>query len=227
MKSVGILVAMWEELNPLRKHWKLEWTGPGEFFTGKVNGTRVQVALSGVGQKRAHQAMLPLLKYGKPELLLSLGYSGGLKSHLRPGDSLLAQTVETPEGRLFTSAGGQARLLSVSKLAPTPESKRELARRHPHADAVDMETAALAEAAEEAGIPWQALRVVIDPLDHPLPIHFNRCVNGKGQTQSSKLAREILSHPHKLPALIQFAGWERKARKQLLEASTRLLSCNS
>lgn len=227
MKSVGILIAMWEELNPLRKHWKLEWTGPGDFFTGKFNGTRIQVALSGVGPKRARQAMQPLLKYGKPELLISLGYSGALKAHLKPGDALLAHTVETQDGRRFTSSGGSARLLCVSRLAPTADSKRRLAEQHPEADAVDMESSVLAEAAEEAGVPWQALRIVIDPLDSALPIDFNRCVNGKGQTQASKLAREIVTNPHKLPALLEFARWESLAKKQLIEASTQLLTCRS
>ncbi len=225
MKSVGILVAMWEELNPLRKHWKLDWTGPGDFFTGNWAGLRLQVALSGVGPRRAQATMPALLKHGRPDLLISLGYSGALKAHLKPGDCLVAHSIETPGGQIYhtTPPSAGTRLLSVSRLAPSPESKRQLALSHPEAEAVDMESAILAEAADQAGLPWHALRVIIDPLDSSLPINFNRCVNAKGQTAAAKLAREIVTNPHKIPALVQFGSWESRARQQLVQGSSRLL----
>ncbi|MBX3170955.1 MAG: hypothetical protein KF760_26340 [Candidatus Eremiobacteraeota bacterium] len=223
MKSVGILVAMWEEFTPLRKHWKLEWTGPGEFFTGKVAGLRVQVALSGVGPRHARRAVQDLVKLGQPELLVSLGYSGALKEHLQPGDAIHAREIETADRRVFRCGQAGQRLLSVSKLAPSQESKRRLAENHPEACAVDMESAVLAEAAESAGLPWRALRVIIDPLHRNLPIDFNRCVSSKGQTAPARLAREILTHPGQIPALIEFGRWEKQARRQLILKSSQLL----
>ena len=146
MKSVGILVAMWEEFNPLRKQWNLDWTGPGDFFTGKVAGVRVQVALSGVGPRHARRAMGDLLRLGQPEVLVSLGYSGALKDHLAPGDVIHAQEIETSDRKLYSSQQAGHRLLSVSKLAPTKGSKRQLAEQFPYAYAVDMESAVLAVA---------------------------------------------------------------------------------
>ena len=228
---------MWEELKPLRKHWNLEWVGPGDFFCGRWAGIRIQVALSGVGPRRARAAMPILLRYGQPDFLLSLGYSGALKEELKPGDCMLAHSIETPQGQLFPSPSlsslekhacwRQARLLSVSRLAPTSESKRLLARQHPEAEAVDMESSVLAEAAEQAGLPWRALRVIIDPLHCSLPIDFNRCVNERGQTAPKRLAREILSNPTRIPALLKFSGWEREARQALVESSSKLLEVTS
>ena len=206
MKSVGILVAMWEEFGPLRKRWRLDWTGPGDFFSGKVGGLQVQVALSGVGPRHAARAMQDLIRLGRPELLISLGYSGALKQHLRPGDVVHGGEIETLDNKLYTSRQPGQRLLSVSKLAATGGSKRQLAEQFPCACAVDMESAVLAEAAERAGLPWRALRVIIDPLDRDLPIDFNRCVSPKGQTAPARLAREIITHPAKIPALIEFGG---------------------
>lgn len=227
MKSVGILVAMWEELKPLRKHWKLEWTGPGDFFTGQFSRLRLQVALSGVGRKHAQAAARDLVRQGQPELLISLGYSGALKEHLQPGDVLHGNEIETPEKQIFRNQREGHRLLSVAKLAPTKEKKLQLAQQHPEAYAVDMESSVLVQAAEEAGIPWRVLRVIIDPLYSDLPINFNRCVNPQGQTAPTRLAREILTHPHKIPALIQFGKWEKKARSQLLLHSSQLLEAIS
>jgi nucleoside phosphorylase len=228
---------MWEELHPLRKHWNLDWTGPGDFFCGKWAGLRLQVALSGVGPRRARAASQLLLRHGKPDLLISLGYSGALKPDLQPGDCLLAHSIETPPGRIYHSpplsslekhaSWRQARLLSVSRLAPSAESKRLLAGQYPQAEAVDMESSALAEMAEQAQLPWRALRVIIDPLNSNLPINFDRCVNQLGQTAPVRLAREIAFHPHKIPALLQFSRWERKAREQLVDCSSTLLEVTS
>lgn len=225
---------MWEELNPLRKHWNLEWTGPGDFFCGKWAGLRVQVALSGVGPRRARAATQLLLKHGQPDLLISLGYSGALKAELQAGDCLLAHSIETPQGQLFHShpftslenhaaLWRQSRLLSVTRLAPTPESKILLAGQHPEADAVDMESSVLAEAAQQAQLPWRAMRVIIDPLHSALPINFSNCVNDRGQTAAAKLAREIAFNPHKIPALMKFSAFESKARRQLVQCSSTLL----
>ncbi len=223
MKSVGILVAMWEEFTPLRNHWKLDWTGPGDFFTGKFAGLRLQVALSGVGPRHARRAVQDLLKQGQPDVLISLGYSGALKDHLQPGDAIHAQEIETSEKRVYRCDHAGHRLLSVSKLAPCKESKRLLAENHPEAYAVDMESAVVAEAAESAGLPWRALRIIIDPLHSNLPIDFNRCVSSKGQTVPARLAREILTHPRQIPALLEFGRWEKRARQQLIQQSSRLL----
>ncbi len=121
----------------------------------------------------------------------------------------------------------EARLLCVSRLAPTAESKRQLAQHHPEAAAVDMESSVLAQAAAAAQLPWGALRIIIDPLDSALPIDFNRCVNERGQTNRAKSAREIVSHPDRLPALVKFARWERRARQQLVRCSSELLEAIS
>lgn len=238
VKSVGILVAMWEELNPLRKAWQLEWTGPGEFFCGRQGELRLQVALSGVGPRRAREATQKLLSCGQPEILVSLGYSGALKEELQAGDCLLAHSIESGHGKFFKTPGlstqerhcgawKEARLLCVNRLAPTVESKRQLASLHPQAEAVDMESAVLAEGAEQAGLPWRALRVVMDPLASPLPIDFDRCVSERGQTSTLRLAREVALNPGRIPALLRFAGYEKRARRSLVERSRRLLEVMS
>ncbi len=87
-----------------------------------------------------------------------------------------------------------------------------------------MESAVLAESAESAGLPWRALRIIIDPLDSNLPIDFNRCVSSRGQTAPAKLVKEILTHPRQIPALIEFGKWEKRASQQLIEQSSQLLT---
>ena len=232
MKSVGLLLAMWEELNPLRRHWKLDWTGPGNFFSGRVGDLRLQVALSGVGPRRARQACANLLRFGKPDMLLSAGYSGGLRPELRPGDCLLARKIYTPDGPIESSLPEPptdpkwqaAALLCVDQLAPQAVHKQTLSERYPDTAAVDMESAVLAETANQAGLPWLALRVVIDDLHTDLPLDFSRCLNEHGQMHPGKLAQQVLLNPQRLPGLIRFSKGAERARRRLVECTDSLLA---
>jgi adenosylhomocysteine nucleosidase len=227
MKSLGILVAMWEELQPLRRHWKLEWTGPGEFFTGKVGGIRLQVALSGVGRRRALEGCQQLTRYGQPEALLSLGYSAGLKDDLQAGDCVSAQSV-WHEGRTWECdlpAWGprSGMLLCVDDVIAGIEHKQELARRHPEALALDMESAAVAQTATQAGLRWGALRVIIDPVGVALPLDFSGLMNERGQMHTGKLARHIATRPHRWPDLLRFSGHADRARRGLTRWASEYL----
>jgi adenosylhomocysteine nucleosidase len=230
MKSVGILVAMREELQPLRRHWNLDWTGPGDFLSGRWAGLRLQVALSGVGRQRAEAGVEKLLRYGKPDLLLSIGYSGALQPELRAGTCILADEVLSGEASWQTGPmsalerqfhGWQVgRVLCVDEVVL---GKSELAGRFPGALAVDMESAAVACAAAGAALPWRALRVIVDDLQTELPLDFARCLNEDGQMHPGKLAREIARKPHRIPHLLRFSGHADRARRSLVENASRYL----
>lgn len=233
-KSIGILLAMREELAPLKRHWQLESTGPGDFYCGRWAGLRIQVALSGVGSQRAQAAVEALLRYGAPDMLVSFGYSGGLVPDLKAGDCVVADSIKDSQGRLFlpgqpssmelhSHGWRRGQLLCIEKVAQTGHSKRELAKQHPDSLAVDMESAVLAEAGEKAGLPWRCLRVIVDPVDQALPIRFHRCMGSKGQTHPLKLAREILTSPHRWRALAHFAGFHQSAQESLVRNSSRFL----
>lgn len=221
---------MWEELQPLRRHWKLEWTGPGEFFTGRWAGLRLQVALSGVGHARAQSACSQLARYGRPDVLLSLGYSGALRPDLRAGSCILADRILT-SSTTWESPGLSPLEQSfhgwrVGTLFCTDKvvmSKHRLAEQYPLAQAVDMESAALAAAACEQGLPWRALRVIVDDLHTELPLDFSTCLNERGQMHATRLARAIASKPHRIGRLIRFSGHANRARQSLVENASRYL----
>jgi nucleoside phosphorylase len=226
MKSVGILVAMWEELNPLRKRWKLDWTGPGNFFTGKLGSLRVQVALSGVGARRAQQAVEVLRVCGRPDLLVSLGFSAGLRAGQQAGDCYLADSIEDPEGQVVEAPISpehprwrRGRLLCVDKLAASPQAKGRWAERHPLAQALDMESLWVAR----SGLPWVALRSLIDPLEEHLPLDLSQAMGPDGQVHSARLARQVLVKPHQWPKLLRFSQLSQRATRALVESSTTLM----
>ena len=226
MKSVGILIAMWEELRPLQRRWKLDWTGPGNFFTGRVGGVRVQVALCGVGPRRAQAGVELLKRYGQPEILVSLGFSAGLKPGQRAGECYLADSIEDASGEVLEApllyehaAWRRGRLLCVDQLASAPDDKRRWASQHPLAQALDMESLWVAR----SGLPWVALRSLIDPVEEHLPLDLSRAMDQNGQVQPARLAGQVLTKPHQLPRLLRFAHLSQQATRALVTTSSTLM----
>jgi adenosylhomocysteine nucleosidase len=113
------------------------------------------------------------------------GVCGGLDPSLAPGDLILATRVGAPgkpdltpdtgllaavqrslhtAGRRFVSAG----LLTVDQPVASTTEKRDLWNAY-GAAGVDMETYAVVETVQARGLPWFALRAVVDPAGSTLP----------------------------------------------------------
>ena len=236
MKSIGILVAMKDELAPLRKRYSLEWTGPGNFFTGKNRGMRLQFALSGAGPHRAAETMRKLVRYGKPDVLLGLGLSGGLSPDVSLADVVLGSSVQAPgqptlQASLsllpadFSSESGP--LLTLPTVLGTRAEKAEVAAVYPDCWAIDMETYSLARAAHAAGLPWLSLRVISDPWNRDLPVDFNRYLDEQGQASILPLLTDAARNPNLLGALMRFGKDVFRAREPLLQRFDELLEALS
>ena len=127
---------------------------------------------------RAGEVVRQRLAREKFEWVVSTGFAGGVRPGFRVGDLVLAtEVVEAGTGRRRKPAAGWAGLngscsagIFVTVERPLRDSgeKRELGARY-GAVAVEMETARVAQAAEEAGVPWVSLRAILDPMEAPLP----------------------------------------------------------
>jgi len=172
-RAVLAALAQVERIRPAtRPCWR------GRAGTGEVVVVEGRVGPDGA---RAAVAALP------PEtaLVVSAGFAGALAPELAPGDVILASEVVWEEGsrvrrhatappvldalsRALTDAlGGEPRIgvvLSSPVVVAGVAGKRAAFDRHA-ALAVEMEAAVLAEAAESRGVPFVALRIVLDPAD--------------------------------------------------------------
>jgi adenosylhomocysteine nucleosidase len=93
------------------------------------------------------------------------GFGGALRDGLAVGDVVTpAEVADDRGGRWACAGGGPGRLLTASAVAATPAEKRSLGDRF-SADAVDMESAAVAAACAAAGVPFRAARAVSDAVD--------------------------------------------------------------
>lgn len=126
---------------------------------------------TGLGPRKAYEKVASALKNHPADLLLSFGFCGGLSEALGAGDRFFPEEV-LYRGRIFSPKNGfgnRGRLLSQSRLVFSPDKKRRLGGEH-QAQAVDMESGVIAEAAEAHGVPWLVLRVVFDSASERLAL---------------------------------------------------------
>jgi len=222
VKRLGIVVAMMDEAKTLTKH-SLRIGQTIEVHEG------VFVHLSGVGRKRAARAAQSLLNRGATALL-SWGTAGGLVPGLPPGSLVLPKTVMGSDLSLFqvdlswherlrSRLEGRIDLRSEALIESptvlmTPEEKRALAYRT-GAVAVDMESAAVAVTADQAGLPFVALRVVSDSLDQTLPSCVLSAYDTSGHLKMRRLLGGLVQHPEELLGWIRLTTGLRKARRTL------------
>ena len=234
--SVGILVAMREELWAIRKVVELDWTGPGDFLSGKLGPLRIQVALSGAGPERARQAAELLVKYGQPKMLLGAGLSGGLTDTVGVGDVVLSSGVQAPDrpslaaslemlevygdGLGYDQLGS---LLTLPRVLTTPADKAEVAAQYPDSLAIDMETYSLAEVACRNQLPWLAWRVVSDGNRQALPLDFNEYLDPKGQADLRRIAWAAVRVWKVGAQLARFGAAVNPARHRLAQQVRRFL----
>ncbi|CAN0443065.1 unnamed protein product, partial [Discosporangium mesarthrocarpum] len=87
------------------------------------------------------------------------------------------------------------------------------------AAAVDMESAAAAQVAMEAGIPFMALRVIVDTADTTMPPAAMAGMAPDGATQFGPVLRALLHRPQDIPGLIGLGIADTKARRALKRAA--------
>jgi adenosylhomocysteine nucleosidase len=189
-----------------------------------------QVRCDGMGPERASAAARALAGQGAT-LLVSFGCCGGLVPAARPGDLVLAtaavqdcgprwptQTLE----RLSGLTAHRAPIAATAHVVATPEDKAALAART-GAIAVDMESSAIAQAAQTAGLPFIVLRVVIDPVEQGLPPELLGAVSWDGGIDMAQHAQTLRMHPHLKPEARRLRAASRRCLASLRAAATALL----
>ena len=168
--------------------------------------------------------------------LVSLGIAGGLAPELYPGRLLLPQSVIAPSGEhLVIDSNWHARLVAhaVRKdLDPVPRSMAgsDLAVRRPTekaglhqrsgAVAVDMESHAVGQVAQTAGLPFLVLRVVADPALRPLPRAVKGSIGSDGRPRPGVVAARLVLTPWELPDLLRLRR-DAATALQVLQAAVR------
>jgi adenosylhomocysteine nucleosidase len=190
---------------------------------GKIADREIQVLHSGVGERVCRQRLGKFLGNQQFDFLISTGFAGALNDQLQIGDLLLAKnfsTIDLNEKRSSVSRLPihMANLFTAPRLSDSSEERTEIARTT-GASAVDMETEFIARACATHGIPLLSLRVITDTPREPFPAPAHVLFDvAKQRTNLPKLATFFLTHPNRIPGLLQFARKIAHARKTLADA---------
>jgi adenosylhomocysteine nucleosidase len=186
------------------------------------------VAVGGGGSAGADLVARRLVAEGAAALV-SFGLAGGLDPRLRPGTLVVPVAVHVAGQDLRTDAalcqrlGGATahRLLGTSTVAATAAAKRRLWQ-DSGAAAVDLESGAVAQVADAAGLPFAALRAICDPAERDLPPAALAALDQHGAIGLARVIRSVLRHPGQLPALLGLARDAATARRALLRRVAEL-----
>ena len=182
---------------------------------------RVRIAVSGADAKRAEDHARAFAAAGARGLV-SAGISGGLAPGLEPGALLVAKSVrdeagEYPAHAAFLDAidvevgdATLATLLGVDAVVTSSAQKAELAQRF-SAEAVDMESHAVARVAAEAGLAFIAIRAIADPAERALPPSTEGAIAPDGAVRAFSVMKKLAFRPGDLPALMALGRDQEKA----------------
>ena len=143
------------------------------------------VLQSGIGPALAASATTRAIAHLKPAVVVSTGCAGALCDGVVPGEVVIAEEVldggrgtwrssptwvERYEGAARESGvrARRGRILTSGALLSTGTEKRS-AGRASRCDAVDMETAVIADAVAQAGAEFVVVRAILDVVDATLP----------------------------------------------------------
>jgi adenosylhomocysteine nucleosidase len=217
MSVIGIVTGLKLEAEILRHSGK-SWGKPLPLIT-----------ISGPGPRRAQEHAEKLIKDGV-DALMSFGLAGGLAPDLSAGSIIVPQEIHQLGfapilsdaawcGGLKDCIDGQLNLrevnmVSLDSIIDSVDTKHELWVQT-GAGAVDMESAAIAECAARAGVPFIAIRAISDPAHSPLPPVVKQAVNTDGTTRPFGVMKSLLRHPRQMSELVALAQNTKRAKTAL------------
>ena len=181
----------------------------------------VEFEALGTGPEVAGASMAKLLANGGVDGVLLLGVAGALAPGLDTGDLLLAQLYKMdsqagsgtqlpailPDANLFRLAGQAAATagmphddsgsITADHLVSQPKERQAL-RESYGTDSVNMEDYRVAEAAQQAGVPFLAARVVLDTARQRLPGYLPGLAKSK-----YAVFTKVLAMPWRIPTLVR------------------------
>ena len=223
LSPVGVVAAFRREVSPLlRMRSEVKRFGRNCFGL-ELRGVPTLLSVSGAGAEHSFRAARELARTFPLRGLISFGFAAGLNDSLAPGALLVAEeVVEESSGERFacettllpSHIACRGALLSVSTVLQSAVQKRQLGQRW-NAVAADMESAGVARAAREAGLPFAALKSVTDSSDESIAIDFQRCRSEHGGLVIWRVVWEAATSLQGLRDLIRLAGASRRAAHNL------------
>jgi adenosylhomocysteine nucleosidase len=245
--KIGIITAMPEEtLAVVRAIGGASKVQIGKLAVqqGQLAGHEIVLVEAGMGFINAARMAERLVHNVDPEMIISLGFCGGIATELRVGDIVVATgltivsekkldrvPVEFPaickNFVVRQAAEGQRVFGGLFASTAVIMQKSQVATLLPF-DApfpvVEMESAAIAIVAVENGIPFCGIRSVSDPLDEELGFSLDEFCDQQMRIRIPRVLLTIVRKPRIIPQLIRLTRNSRVAGASLSQAIEHFLA---
>ena len=225
MTGAGVVAALPAEARALGPSMRSGDDDPFEELAS-LSGSRL--AVSGIGYEAARTAAQALVSAGVTALM-TFGMAGGLDPALKAGSIVLPGELISPSGARFVTcrtwreriaaavsssqAVSEGNLLT-SAVAIESVAAKAAAYQTSGAVAVDMESAAVAEVAAMARLPFIAVRVIVDTAADVLP-RAVVAASRAGRVQLGRLIAGLALAPGQIQPLIRLSQRYRTAMRSL------------
>lgn len=247
---IGLIAAMPEEINPLLKcvgaytRETIEGFAAWRFESGF---SEIHMVRSGMGPENAAYATRALIATTRPALIINFGFAGAVTKGASVGDIAIAGRIFVNRKRQFQEVIGMLadkaeELVGILEVpfrstetkirlgtfitAAEIKSKREIAELLPAGvvnPVLEMETAAVAQAAREGNVPLIAIRAISDDADEELGFSIEEFTDRKMNISLGKVLLTVSKRPWIVPQLLRLARNSRFAGKSLATALPVLL----
>ncbi len=211
---VAVLAAMHQELAPLVEELRLHQVRlPGteaEAYRGSLGTVDVVAAVTCMGPEAARQVTRAVLAHHPVDHVIVTGIAGAVDPLLRIG------TLLVPERVVVDGTGVEVRPVPIDGSTPGGTIVTVPALAH-QADivarlraagvaAVDMETGAIGEVCEAAGVPWSAFRAISDRVDDAdVDDEVFDLAGPDGRPRPGAAVAYLARHPDRVPYLARLA----------------------
>ncbi len=233
MERIAIFAALqWECRSVIRQLRQVRRSrgAAATCWRAETPGREIWVIKTAVGEKRAAAATEVLRDAGRFDLFFSTGCAGALSPQLTPGDLAIATTVIGTSAKFDTDAAQRERAVAAARRATVPAtvgpvlcSPRVLIKAadklaaavETGAVAVEMEGAAIAAAAQQAGVPFVAVRAVLDTAETELPESEDFMDPQTGSVKLGDVLRHLARQPSAIAELLALQKMMRAAQRSL------------
>ena len=185
---------------------------------GVFGGTGVLISTVGIGARETNRVVSELTREHGVTEILALGYAGAASPGLRTGDLVLgAETCLVDDSGVSESRPGTTtldpalleraesalsrsgvryqigRIGTASRVVTEPDVKRRLGESF-GAQALDMETYHVAKIVSRYGLPFLAVRAILDPVEMRLPEGLDT-LHEEGRVSVARGLGYVVSHP--------------------------------
>jgi adenosylhomocysteine nucleosidase len=246
-----LIAALSEEVNGILRAGRYDRVDAPQGFLAyrttpspKADTPDIAIMLTGAGRERATKAARWAMEEFKPSAVMSIGFGGGTKDTMQPGDLALGTELYRLDGSPFywdheqlgdpllpdRALLGQARnavevagidfelgpIINLPTIAKTTGMKEWIGEAL-EGVAVDMESYMVCEVAADAGVPFVAVRAVVDTAEMDLPDIVAQIDQGPAGGRIIPAIRFLSRHPYSIARLTRLARAAARARRSLTE----------